>query len=150
MIQKLSGGYEQMLGCRFEGGVDLSGGEWQKMAIARAYLRDAQLLILDEPTASLDAEAEHQVFERFAELTRGKMALLIRIVSRRFAWPTEFWCSRRARFLRRDTTRNSSRTAAATRSYSNCRRPAIAEPCAAAQAFCLFTTLGPRFRLVAC
>ena len=66
-----------MLGRRFEGGVDLSGGEWQKLALARAYLRDAQLLILDEPTASLDARSEFEVFERFAELTLGKMALLI-------------------------------------------------------------------------
>ena len=66
-----------MLGRRFEGGVELSGGEWQKMALARAYLRDAQLLILDEPTAALDAKSELEVFERFAELTQGKMALLI-------------------------------------------------------------------------
>ncbi len=66
-----------MLGRRFEGGVDLSGGEWQKIALARAYLRDAQLLILDEPTAALDARSELEVFERFAELTLGKMALLI-------------------------------------------------------------------------
>ena len=58
-------------------GVDLSGGEWQKMALARAYLRDAQILILDEPTASLDARSEYEVFQRFAELTEGKMALLI-------------------------------------------------------------------------
>ena len=65
------------LGARFDGGVDLSGGEWQKIALARAYLRDAQLLILDEPTASLDARSEHEVFQRFAELTGGKMALLI-------------------------------------------------------------------------
>ncbi|MFP5206648.1 MAG: ABC transporter ATP-binding protein [Acidobacteriota bacterium] len=77
VIAKLSGGYDQMLGRRFESGVDLSGGEWQKLALARAYLRDAQLLILDEPTASLDARSEFEVFERFAELTRGKMALLI-------------------------------------------------------------------------
>ena len=73
----LPGGYDQMLGRRFESGVDLSGGEWQKLALARAYLRDAQLLILDEPTASLDARSEFEVFERFAELTSGKMALLI-------------------------------------------------------------------------
>lgn len=66
-----------MLGRRFEGGVELSGGEWQKIALARAYLRDAQLLILDEPTAALDARSELEVFERFAELTLGKMALLI-------------------------------------------------------------------------
>ena len=77
VIARLHGGYDQMLGRRFETGVDLSGGEWQKLALARAYLRDAQLLILDEPTATLDAKSELQVFERFAELTQGKMALLI-------------------------------------------------------------------------
>ena len=77
VIGKLAGGYEQMLGRRFEGGVELSGGEWQKIALARAYLRDAELLILDEPTAALDARSELEVFERFAELTQGKMALLI-------------------------------------------------------------------------
>jgi ATP-binding cassette subfamily B protein len=77
VVSKLPGGYDQMLGRRFEGGVELSGGEWQKMALARAYLRDAQLLILDEPTAALDARSELEVFERFAELTEGKMALLI-------------------------------------------------------------------------
>jgi len=65
------------LGRRFEGGVDLSGGEWQKVALARAYLREAQALILDEPTAALDAKAEYEVFERFNELTIGKMALFI-------------------------------------------------------------------------
>jgi ATP-binding cassette subfamily B protein len=77
VIAQLPGHYEQMLGRRFEGGVDLSGGEWQKIALARAYLRDAQVLILDEPTASLDARSEYEVFQRFAELTEGKMALLI-------------------------------------------------------------------------
>jgi ATP-binding cassette subfamily B protein len=77
VVAKLAGGYDQMLGRRFESGVELSGGEWQKMALARAYLRDAQLLILDEPTAALDAKSELEVFERFAELTEGKMALLI-------------------------------------------------------------------------
>jgi ATP-binding cassette subfamily B protein len=77
VIEKLTGGYDQMLGRRFEGGVELSGGEWQKIALARAYLRDAELLILDEPTAALDARSELEVFERFAELTEGKMALLI-------------------------------------------------------------------------
>jgi ATP-binding cassette subfamily B protein len=66
-----------MLGKRFEGGVDLSGGEWQKVALARAYMRDAQLLILDEPTAALDAWAEYEVFLRFSELTKGRMAVLI-------------------------------------------------------------------------
>jgi ATP-binding cassette subfamily B protein len=77
VIAKLPGKYDQMLGRRFENGVDLSGGEWQKLALARAYLRDAQLLILDEPTAALDARSEFEVFERFAELTGGKMALFI-------------------------------------------------------------------------
>ena len=77
VIDKLPSHYDQMLGRRFEMGVDLSGGEWQKLALARAYLRDAQLLILDEPTAALDARSEYEVFERFAELTEGKMALFI-------------------------------------------------------------------------
>jgi ATP-binding cassette subfamily B protein len=76
-IGRLSLGYDQILGRRFERGVDLSGGEWQKVALARAYLRDAQLLILDEPTAALDARSEFEVFHRFAELTAGKMALFI-------------------------------------------------------------------------
>jgi ATP-binding cassette subfamily B protein len=77
VVAKLGNGYDQMLGRRFETGVDLSGGEWQRIALARAYLRDAQLLILDEPTAALDAKSELEVFERFAELTTSKMALLI-------------------------------------------------------------------------
>ncbi|UOQ74390.1 ABC transporter ATP-binding protein [Hymenobacter cellulosilyticus] len=77
VIKKLPGGYEQMIGRRFAGGVDLSGGEWQKIALGRAYMRDAQLLILDEPTAALDARAEHEVFQRFADLTQGKTAVLI-------------------------------------------------------------------------
>jgi ATP-binding cassette subfamily B protein len=77
VIDRLPSGYGQMLGRRFDGGVDLSGGEWQKIALARAYLRDSQLLILDEPTASLDARSEREVFDRFAELTENKMALLI-------------------------------------------------------------------------
>ena len=68
---------EQMLGRRFEDGVDLSAGQWQKIALARAYMRDAQVLILDEPTASLDARAEYEVFLRFADLTRDRMAVLI-------------------------------------------------------------------------
>jgi ATP-binding cassette, subfamily B, bacterial len=76
-IRDLPMRYDQPLGSRFEEAIDLSGGEWQKVALARAYLRDAQLLILDEPTAALDAKSEHEVFERFGELTKGKMALLI-------------------------------------------------------------------------
>jgi ATP-binding cassette subfamily B protein len=70
-------GYDQMIGKRFKNGVDLSGGEWQKIAIARAYMREAEVLILDEPTAALDARAEFEVFQRFKELSRGKTAVLI-------------------------------------------------------------------------
>ena len=77
MIAKLPGGYDQMIGRRFNGGVDLSGGEWQKIALGRAYMRDAQLLILDEPTAALDARAEYEVFQRFKDLTQSKTAILI-------------------------------------------------------------------------
>jgi ATP-binding cassette, subfamily B, bacterial len=79
---RLAQGYDQMLGRRFDGGVDLSGGEWQKVALGRAYMRDAQVLILDEPTAALDARAEYEAFLRFAELTRGRMAV---IISHRFS-----------------------------------------------------------------
>jgi ATP-binding cassette subfamily B protein len=77
VIATLPKKYEQMLGKRFAGGVELSGGQWQKIALARAYMRDAQLVILDEPTAALDARAEHEVFVRFAELMKGKAAVLI-------------------------------------------------------------------------
>ena len=77
VIAQLPRGYRQMLGRRFEEGIDLSAGQWQKIALARAYMRDAQVLILDEPTASLDARAEFEVFLRFADLTRDKMAVLI-------------------------------------------------------------------------
>ena len=77
LAQRLSGKYDQALGRRFHQGVELSGGEWQKVALARAYMRDADLLILDEPTAALDARAEYEVFQRFADLTKGKTAVLI-------------------------------------------------------------------------
>jgi ATP-binding cassette subfamily B protein len=77
VIEKLPGRYDQLIGKRFKTGLDLSGGEWQKIAIARAYMRDAQVLILDEPTAALDARAEFEVFQRFRELSRGKTAVLI-------------------------------------------------------------------------
>lgn len=77
VIARLPAGYDQMLGKLFKEGVDLSGGEWQKIAIARAYMRDAQLLILDEPTAALDARSEFEVFQRFKELSEGKSAVLI-------------------------------------------------------------------------
>ncbi|MDX5420927.1 MAG: ABC transporter ATP-binding protein/permease [Hymenobacteraceae bacterium] len=77
VIQRLPDKYDQVLGKRFNKGVELSGGEWQKVALARAYMRDAQLLILDEPTSALDARAEHEVFLRFSELITGKTAVLI-------------------------------------------------------------------------
>jgi ATP-binding cassette subfamily B protein len=77
LLPRFTKGYQQMLGRRFEEGVDLSGGEWQKIALARAYIRDAQVLILDEPTAALDARAEYEVFVRFSELVAGRMAVLI-------------------------------------------------------------------------
>ncbi len=77
VIAKLPNGYDQQIGKRFRTGVDLSGGEWQKVAIARAYMREAQLLILDEPTAALDARAEFEVFQRFKELSEGKTGVLI-------------------------------------------------------------------------
>ncbi len=77
VIERLPGGYDQRIGKRFKNGVELSGGEWQKVAIARAYMREAEVLILDEPTAALDARAEFEVFQRFKELSRGKTAILI-------------------------------------------------------------------------
>lgn len=77
LAAKLPGAYDQMLGKRFADGVELSGGEWQKVALARAYMRNAQLLILDEPTSALDARAEYEVFKRFTDLTRGRSAVLI-------------------------------------------------------------------------
>jgi ATP-binding cassette subfamily B protein len=82
LLPRMPEKYNQLLGRRFESGVDLSGGEWQKVALARAYMRDAQLLILDEPTASLDARAEYEVFSRFAGLMEGRMAV---IISHRFS-----------------------------------------------------------------
>jgi ATP-binding cassette subfamily B protein len=82
MIEALPLRYDQPLGRRFNNGIDLSGGEWQKIAIARAYMRQAQVLILDEPTAALDAGAEYEVFERFKDLSRGRTAV---IISHRFS-----------------------------------------------------------------
>ena len=77
VVSGLADGYDQLLGRRFAGAVDLSGGQWQKIALARAYMRDAQLLILDEPTSALDARAEYEVFQRFTALIEGKTAVLI-------------------------------------------------------------------------
>jgi ATP-binding cassette subfamily B protein len=82
LLPRFTQGYRQMLGRRFDDGVDLSGGEWQKIALARAYMRSAQLLILDEPTAALDARAEYEVFLRFNELMAGRMAV---VISHRFS-----------------------------------------------------------------
>jgi ATP-binding cassette subfamily B protein len=82
LLPRLPHAYRQMLGRRFDDGVDLSGGEWQKVALARAYMRDAQLLILDEPTAALDARAEYDVFVRFNALMAGRMAV---VISHRFS-----------------------------------------------------------------
>jgi ATP-binding cassette subfamily B protein len=82
LLPRLPDRYQQVLGRRFEGGVDLSGGEWQKVALARAYMRDAQVLILDEPTAALDARAEYEVFRRFSGLMADRMAI---IISHRFS-----------------------------------------------------------------
>ncbi len=82
LLPRFTGGYRQMLGRRFDDGVDLSGGEWQKVALARAYMRSAQLLILDEPTAALDARAEYEVFVRFNQLMAGRMAV---VISHRFS-----------------------------------------------------------------
>ncbi|WP_449466622.1 ABC transporter ATP-binding protein [Stenotrophomonas humi] len=77
VIDALPAGYDQLIGRRFKTGVDLSGGQWQKIAIARAYMRDAQVMILDEPTAALDARAEFEVFQRFKELSDNRTAVLI-------------------------------------------------------------------------
>jgi ATP-binding cassette subfamily B protein len=77
VIESLPRGYDQLIGRRFKTGVDLSGGQWQKIAIARAYMRDAQVMILDEPTAALDARAEFEVFQRFKELSADTTAVLI-------------------------------------------------------------------------
>jgi ATP-binding cassette subfamily B protein len=77
IIDRLPNRWETILGRQFDQGMELSIGEWQKVALARAFLRDSQIIVLDEPTASLDARAEAEVFERFHELTRGRTAILI-------------------------------------------------------------------------
>ncbi len=77
VVDKLPARFQQVLGKRFKDGTELSGGQWQKVALARAYMRDAQLVVLDEPTSALDARAEHEVFQRFSRLIKGKMAVLI-------------------------------------------------------------------------
>ncbi|MGB5507952.1 ABC transporter ATP-binding protein [Robiginitalea sp.] len=82
VIEELSEGLEQQLGRRFNRGQDLSGGQWQKVALARAYMKDAEVMVLDEPTASLDARAEYEVFKRFIALTKGRTSI---IISHRFS-----------------------------------------------------------------
>lgn len=82
VVSELPLGYAQQLGKRFKNGKDLSGGQWQKIAIARAYMKDAEVLILDEPTSALDARAETEAFQRFIQLTQGKTAV---IISHRFS-----------------------------------------------------------------
>ena len=77
LISKLSEGYDTALGKWFDHGVNLSGGEWQKVALARAFMRDAKILLLDEPTSALDAQAEYDLFERLRSLTRGRTAVYI-------------------------------------------------------------------------
>ena len=82
VVDEMSLGYEQQLGRRFTNGKDLSGGQWQKVALARAYMRDARVMILDEPTSALDAKAEYEAFQRFMGLTKGKTSI---IISHRFS-----------------------------------------------------------------
>ncbi len=82
VVSELPRGYDQQLGKRFKNGKDLSGGQWQKIAIARAYMKDAEVLVLDEPTSALDARAETEAFDRFIKLTEGKTAV---IISHRFS-----------------------------------------------------------------
>jgi len=77
IVEKMPQGYETMLGRRWEKGQELSGGQWQKIALARAFMRKAEVLVLDEPTSALDAEAEYEVFRRFGELMEGRIAVLI-------------------------------------------------------------------------
>jgi len=77
IIENMPKGYDAMLGRRWEKGLELSGGQWQKIALARAFMRKAEVLVLDEPTSALDAEAEYEVFRRFGELIEGRTAVLI-------------------------------------------------------------------------
>jgi ATP-binding cassette subfamily B protein len=77
VIEKLPEGYDTVLGKWFDGGVNLSGGEWQKVALGRAFMREAQILILDEPSAALDAKAEYELFSRLQELAHGRTAIFI-------------------------------------------------------------------------
>ncbi|HET8725029.1 MAG TPA: ABC transporter ATP-binding protein [Anaeromyxobacteraceae bacterium] len=82
LVRSMPQGLDTVLGGWFESGHELSAGQWQKLAIARAFMRDAEVLVLDEPTASIDAEAEHQLFLRFRELAAGRTAI---VISHRFS-----------------------------------------------------------------
>ena len=124
VIDRLAGQYRQMLGRRFEGGVDLSTGQWQKISLARAYMRDAQILILDEPTASLDARAEFEVYQRFVDLTAGKMAILFPTDFPQFGWPIGFWFSRTAVLSSKARINNWSLLRGNTLNCLSSRRPA--------------------------
>jgi ATP-binding cassette subfamily B protein len=77
LVASLKQGYETPLGNLLKGGQDLSGGQWQKIGLARTFLSQAQILILDEPTAAMDAIAEYELFERFRQLTQGKITFFI-------------------------------------------------------------------------
>jgi len=77
IVRRLANGYDTMLGRWFENGAELSGGQWQKIALGRAFMRDSEVLVLDEPTAALDAEQEYEIFQRFRDLTAGRIAVLI-------------------------------------------------------------------------
>jgi ATP-binding cassette subfamily B protein len=77
VIARLPRGYDTVLGKQFQDGAELSIGEWQKVALARAFMREAQIIVLDEPTSSLDAQAEYEVFRKFRQLARGRTAVLI-------------------------------------------------------------------------
>ena len=76
-ISRLTNGFETILGKQYRGGEELSIGEWQKVALSRAFLRDAQLIILDEPTSAMSARAEYELFQTFRQLLNGRAALLI-------------------------------------------------------------------------
>ena len=82
VVKDLLNGYDQELGKRFKKGAELSGGQWQKIALARAYMSEAPIIILDEPTSALDARAEYEVFQRFIGLTKGRTSI---IISHRFS-----------------------------------------------------------------
>ena len=82
VAEQLPNGYDQMLGSTFEGGIELSAGQWQKVALARAYLRDAPVLIMDEPTAAIDAKAESEIFDKVEKLSKNKTVI---IISHRFS-----------------------------------------------------------------